>query len=137
MTNKEAEIDYIRVLKSTLKTTIPMDRYSIGKYKEESICIESDGNKWIVYDGERGQKHNMKVYKHPKYACRELISRVSRSMVEKRKVKKIFSARLRMSRMQYEMLYPNFRRKGIFAGDRVTAKKASFAKTRAVEKIQE
>lgn len=88
-------INCILALKVTLEKTIPIERYSIREYKEEAICIDKDDDKWIVYDGERGLKHNCKVFKRAEFACHELIYRVSRTTVEKKKVLKVFNKALK------------------------------------------
>lgn len=53
--------------------------YSLDGYREEAVCIEKEKNKWLVYDGERGQKHNLEQYKDFEVAGYRLINRISDS----------------------------------------------------------
>ena len=47
------------------KHGVPREEYHIGGYAECSVCIEKRGDLWLIYDGERGQKHDMR-------ACRSM-----------------------------------------------------------------
>lgn len=55
---------YLDVLKGVLeKYKIPGQYYSLGDYKEESVCIEHVGRKWKVYEGARGKKIHSREFK--------------------------------------------------------------------------
>lgn len=82
--------DCLNSLKTSLKGIIRNDFYSVGKYKEEAACIENDDAGWIVYEGERGQRHNARKYMDGSEACHDLISRVSESDEQEEKIKYIF-----------------------------------------------
>lgn len=82
--------DYLDSLKTSLKDTIKNDFYSVGKYKEEAACIENDETGWIVYEGERGQRHNARKYMDGSEACHDLISRVSESDEQEERIKLFF-----------------------------------------------
>lgn len=83
-------INCLRILGLALKDIIPVELYSIGGYREESFCIEKQLNNWIVYIGERGNKHDIKYFYNAKQACLELISRVSESDEQEKLIKYIF-----------------------------------------------
>lgn len=67
----------IDALRSALKKgNVSTYRYSIGGYSEEAVCIEKDGAHWIVYDGERGRKCNLKNCSSIKSGCIEILKRI-------------------------------------------------------------
>lgn len=85
------KIDYLKILGTTLMNNISSELYSIGVYREESFCIEGQNTDWIVYVGERGNKHNVKSFSDAFEACYELISRVSESDEEERNIRSLFN----------------------------------------------
>lgn len=66
--------------------------YSIGGYAEEAICLEKSGADWIVYGGEKGQRHDIKTHADCKSACLDLIARVAGSDDEEKKLTEFFIA---------------------------------------------
>lgn len=87
--------DYLIILKSTFKTEgIPSVYYSIDGYSEDAICIERDDNYWIVYNGERGNKYNIKNYDNVIFACYNMIYRLSESRAEKLRIQNIFEHKI-------------------------------------------
>lgn len=86
----ESKIDYLEILATTLHNYVPRELYSIGCYREEAFCIEKQEPSWIVYIGERGNKHNVKSFNDAFAACFELISRVSESDEQERKLRCLF-----------------------------------------------
>lgn len=83
-------------LEYTLKRhKVPEEYYSIGEYSEESICIEQQGKKWIVYSGERGNKYNLKSYPGIGKACQDVIQRVAISNLQMNKMYKDFQRFIR------------------------------------------
>ncbi len=44
------------------KQDVPKSYYSIGKFRDEAVCIEADGDGWIVYEGDRGSRYNEKYF---------------------------------------------------------------------------
>ena len=83
--------DMREVLVNVLKGfCIPEQDYSIGEYAEEAICLEKSGADWIVYGGEKGQRHDIKTHADCKSACLDLIARVSGSDDEEKKLAEFF-----------------------------------------------
>lgn len=87
--NRET-LNYTTILEKALSNRIPKEFYSIGAYREEAVCIEKRNSKWIVYEAERGDRHNTKSYKDANKACYDLISRVSESTEEERQIKTLY-----------------------------------------------
>lgn len=73
---------------------IPTIYYSIKGYSEDAVCIECQGFSWIVYNGEKGNKYNLKCYNNVVSASYDLISRVSESEEESRKMKNVFRKKI-------------------------------------------
>lgn len=63
---------------------------SLEGYAEEAICMEKEENEYIVYEGERGNKYNLK--RHPKIisAFCDIISRLAESDKEEGKMRHEF-----------------------------------------------
>lgn len=66
---------------------IPYSYFSIGTYSDEAVCIENIGNKWIIYEGERGKKYNLKRYLFFSHACDDFFSRISETVQQERYLK--------------------------------------------------
>ena len=47
----------------------PESYYNIGSYKEGALCIVSENGNWIVFEGERGQRYNLKTFDNECDAC--------------------------------------------------------------------
>lgn len=72
---KNALSIYTDAFTSTLKEfNVPEQYYSVGKIKEESICILSHDSQIEVFIWERGRKRSLKVFKEPKSAFMYAIS---------------------------------------------------------------
>lgn len=72
---KNALSVYTDVFTSTLKEfNVPEQYYSVGKIKEESICILPHDSQIEVFIWERGRKRSLKVFKEPKSAFMYAIS---------------------------------------------------------------
>ena len=69
---------------------IPKNLYSLGGYAEETICLEKKGSTWIVYGGEKGQRHNVITHINCKSACLDLLSRLAETRVEEERMKIFF-----------------------------------------------
>ena len=83
--------DCMNALKKTMEHfKIPQDFYSIGNYAEEAMCIEEKDNKWSVYGGERGDKHNLKIFYNGYEACEEYLLRLAENRKNARKMMKFF-----------------------------------------------
>lgn len=85
-----------KVQKALIKTleefAIPENFYSLGGYAEEAICLGRSGLAWVVYGGERGQKHNKRTHTSCKSACFDIINRLSETIEEEAKMKDYFNA---------------------------------------------
>lgn len=48
---------YLEALDIVISKRYPRKMYNIGGYQEAAICLQSDANGWIVYNGERGNRY--------------------------------------------------------------------------------
>lgn len=48
---------YLEALEEVMKKRYSSQEYNIGGYQEAAVCIQSDSNGWIVYNGERGNRY--------------------------------------------------------------------------------
>lgn len=48
---------YLDALEIVISRRYPKRMYNIGGYQEESICLQSNENGWLVYNGERGNRY--------------------------------------------------------------------------------
>lgn len=93
-------VNCLNALKKTMEHfEIPQDFYSIGNYAEESMCIEEKDNKWSVYGGERGNKHNLKIFYNGREACEEYLSRFAKNKKNVREMVKYFREMLNASEL--------------------------------------
>lgn len=51
------------------RVKIPKSYYRIGLYGEEALCILVENNRWIVFEGERGQRYNVHFFDSEQDAC--------------------------------------------------------------------
>lgn len=80
--------EYTDVLNKVFKKyDIPPQLYSIGKYLEEAVCLEKSTEGWMVYEGERGRKYNIKIYSNGQNACFDIISRIATSDEEEKELR--------------------------------------------------
>ena len=49
---------YLEALEIIMSERYPKQMYNIGGYQEEAVCIQSDKNGWLVYNGERGNHYD-------------------------------------------------------------------------------
>lgn len=83
--------EVFKILTETLKVhDIPLGYYSFEEFSEESICIEQEHDKWIVYLGERGKKHDITEYTDVIEACMDMIERLAESDDQEREMKHNF-----------------------------------------------
>jgi hypothetical protein len=68
--------------------------YSIGKYQESAICIESAPNGYAVYWGERGNHYDEVIFSNASGACMEFMNRLTHDEVKRDEMKKEFRALL-------------------------------------------
>lgn len=59
---------------------------SLEGYSDESICMEKEGNEYIVYEGERGNKYNLNRHSKSISAYVDIISRLAKSEKEEYKI---------------------------------------------------
>lgn len=60
---------YLKALEVVLSKRYPSTYYSLGDYQESAACIQSEGDGWIIYFGERGNRYNEKKYDNALDAC--------------------------------------------------------------------
>lgn len=91
-TTKDNNDLYIEILMKALKEFhIPEGFCSIGEYTEEAVCLEKNEPSWMVYEGERGKKYNIKTHMNCRDACYDIISRVSQSNDAEKSLKDFFN----------------------------------------------
>ncbi len=49
--------NYLEALEKVISKRFSPKLYNIGGYKEAAVCIQSDPNGWVVYNGERGNRY--------------------------------------------------------------------------------
>lgn len=70
----------IQTMEYVLKTYgIPAHYYSIGKYADESVCIERTRKGWTVFTGERGNRYDLTTHTNVFAACKQVLSRTAES----------------------------------------------------------
>ena len=50
-------VKYLEALDKVMSERYSSNLYHIGWYQEAAVCIQSDANGWIVYNGERGNRY--------------------------------------------------------------------------------
>lgn len=102
---QKENLDFYEILKRTFKAfDIRDDFWSFGEFAEEAVCLVKNAASWVVYDGERGKKHNIKTYMNCQEACHDLISRIAESDDMEKKLKDFFDLecdKKRFSRLGY------------------------------------
>lgn len=78
---------------------IPSDYYSLNGYNEDAICIERSDGVWIVYNGEKGNKYNLKEYRATLEACFDMILRISESEEEQIQIQSMFMQNVLMDKI--------------------------------------
>lgn len=102
LTPKEDNDLYINVLKTVLKKfDIPEGFCSFGEYAEEAVCLEKNAPSWIVYDGERGKKYNIKTHMDCRDACYDMIARISESTDNEKELKDFFHRECEKNRFSH------------------------------------
>lgn len=82
---------FLKCLQMALdKNNIPSSYYNFMQYADEAICIDKCMNEWSVYDGERGNKYNLKKYDNVFEACMEFIMRISEDSNEEKDIVECF-----------------------------------------------
>ena len=67
----------IEALRWTLSKEFPVSNYSIGRYKEDAVCIQKSEQSWMVYVGYRNTKDNLTEHPNVVEACIGMIKVVS------------------------------------------------------------
>ncbi len=84
MENKEF---YINKLSNILKEeNIPSSYYNFNGYAEESVCLEQLTYSFLVYTAERNNKYAPTEHTNIIDACKDIISRLSKSKEEYNKI---------------------------------------------------
>lgn len=78
------------------KSRIPEQYYSIGQYAEEEVCIERKGRNWILYEGEKGKKHNVKQYNNWHKAYSDFFSRIAEGDGQEQELCRMMKSNRRM-----------------------------------------
>ena len=68
---------YLEALDYVMSKRYPPQMYHIGGYQEAAICLQSDSNGWIIYNGERGNRYNELRCDTVLMACLEFIRKVT------------------------------------------------------------
>lgn len=67
--------NYLEALEVVVSRRYSRKMYSIGEYQEAAICLQSEKNGWIVYNGERGNRYCEVECDTVLRACLEFIRR--------------------------------------------------------------
>ena len=78
------------ILSQVLKLHNILHLCSLEGYVEEAVCMEKRENEYIVYEGERGNKYNLKKHTKIISAFCDIISRLAESDEEEGKIKNEF-----------------------------------------------
>lgn len=89
------EISKIDILKQILEEYTDNRMFSLYSYAEEAVCMEQYGDNYIVYIGEKGQKHNIKEFQLVDDACHEVIYQLTESDEEENKLNNIFAEKIK------------------------------------------
>lgn len=65
----ESIVNIDQLKKELVKIKVPTSYYRIGSYGEEALCIFSENNQWLVFEGERGQRYNTRFFDSEGDAC--------------------------------------------------------------------
>lgn len=74
---REQEMICTEALKETLANEFPVSNYSLNGYKEDAVCLQREGENWIVYVGYRSKKDDLKSYTNIVEACLEVIRSIT------------------------------------------------------------
>lgn len=108
---------YADAFTSTLKEfNVPKQYYSVGKIKEEAICILSHDSKIEVFIWERGRKRSLKVFKEPKSAFMYAISLMTEDSNEEETLSLSFLSNV----SKYTSIKPSLDKVAVTLNDSVT-----------------
>jgi hypothetical protein len=68
---------YLEALDEILAKRYPRKMYHIGGYQESAVCLQSQSNGWIVYNGERGNHYDEVFCNTVLSACMEFIRKLT------------------------------------------------------------
>ena len=69
--------EILGALEQVVSARYSMNRFCIGGYQEAAVCIQSDYNGWIVYNGERGNRYGEIRCDTVLMACLEFIRKLT------------------------------------------------------------
>lgn len=96
---------YFKKLEKALKVNkILQSNVSFGSFEDDSICIEEEGSKWIVYSVDRGNKFEQKPYESIEDACHDVIHRATGSEAEEIATKTYFDDLFNRGKMGQEAI---------------------------------
>lgn len=67
----------IQVLQTVLHKRYPVEDFSLDGYQECAVCLQRDGNKWLVFLGERGNHYEELRCNTVLEACLHLIRKLA------------------------------------------------------------
>ncbi len=87
---------YINAAYETLKAFCIRELdFSLNGYKDDAICLlKNEQNKWIVFDGDKGNKYDEKVYTKLQLALDDFFSRIAESDSQEKDLKSVYSQKL-------------------------------------------
>ncbi len=80
---REQEALCREALRETIANEYPISNYSLNGYKEDAVCLQQDGDVWVVYVGYRNKKDGLKSYSNIVEACLEVIRSITGGNMEK------------------------------------------------------
>lgn len=73
---------YLNALESMFGKRYQKNEYKICGYQENSVCLEANGDTWVVYNGERGNRYNVVMCDTILMACLEIIRKMTKDSVQ-------------------------------------------------------
>lgn len=72
----ESVVNIDQLKKELVRIKVPASYYRIGSYGEETLCILSENNQWLVFEGERGLRYNTHFFDRESDACSYFLNRI-------------------------------------------------------------
>ena len=77
----------LAIMEKLLKETdVDKKRYSIGEYEENAVCLLFNGERYEVFRCAKDNKYNCRRYYSAKEACVDMVCRLTKNDLEKRKL---------------------------------------------------
>lgn len=68
---------YLNALEKVISKRYPDRFFNIGGYQESAICMQYESGRWVIYNGERGNRYNEMECDTVLKACLEFIRKMT------------------------------------------------------------